>query len=87
MRQAHYNDTIYLECSCVGISQYEWDKLMEGSTKANGKKIRQMIKKQLPELYHALDLQLPNPYEPQARKTKTHYIYIHSAIEYFLKRS
>ena len=81
----NYTENIYLECRCCDISEFKWDKLMEGAKKANGSKIKGMIKKQLPELYNDLSLNFGNPYEQQSQKTKTHYIYVWSAIEYFLK--
>ena len=82
----YYNDQIELECTCVGIGINTWNKLMENSTKANGSKIRSMIKKQLPELYESLALNFYNPYEYKSVKTKTHYVYVSSGIEFFLKR-
>jgi hypothetical protein len=82
----YYTDNIELENTCVGVTESEWNELMKGATKANGAKIRQMIKKQLPALYNALSLNLWNPYESHAKKTKTHYIYVSSMTEYFLKR-
>lgn len=85
--QQAYNSRIHLECTCVDISQTKWDKLMNGAKKANGAKARQMIKKQLPELYENLALQFYNPYESQTQRTETHLIYVHSGIEYFLKLS
>ncbi len=71
--------------SCVGISQYEWDEYMKGAVKANGSKIRKLIKKFIPELYEALELDFYNPFEHHSQRTKTHFIYISSHIEYFLK--
>ena len=41
---------------------------------------------ELPELYHALALQFYNPYAEQCRQTPTHYILVHSAIEYFIRK-
>lgn len=80
-----YNSKIKLECSCPDLTPSEWDRKMYGAVKANGKKIRQMIKFQLPDLYADLSLQFPNPFEGNCQRTKTHLIYVHSAIEYFLK--
>lgn len=80
-----YNSTIELEYTCVDVTMSEWESLMEGAVKANGSKIRAMIKKQLPELYNDLALQFYNPYEQQSERTDTHLIYVSSAIEYFLK--
>jgi hypothetical protein len=73
-----------LSCSCVGITQRKWDFLMEDSVKANGREIRRLIKRDLPELYCELGLKYYNPYESSCRRTKTHMIYVHSAIEYFI---
>ena len=74
-----------LEYSCTGISQRKWDVLMYNAKKANGSKIRKLIKKHLPEVYESLALNFYNPYEYQSQKTKDHLIYVHSAIEYFFK--
>jgi hypothetical protein len=73
------------DTNCTAISINKWNQLMNKSVKANGKKIRALIKKYLPDLYEQLVLDFPNPYEHQCRRTKTHFIYIHSGIEYFLK--
>jgi len=77
---------IDLECTCADISKPEWDKLMKGAVKTNGKRLRNLIKKELPKLYNALALYFYNPYEDQSQETSTHYIYVHSAIEYFLRK-
>lgn len=83
----HYNvSSIELECDCTQISKRKWDKLMERSVKANGSQIRKLIKKFLPELYESLALDFYNPYESNSARTKTHYIYVHSGIEYFIKK-
>ena len=80
-----YEKEIYLEHTCASIDINKWKELMNNSVKANGSKIRRMIKKQLPELYNELALQFHNPYEHQSVRTKTHLIYVHSMIEYFFK--
>lgn len=74
---------LYLECTCEGISIKEWNKLMKGATRANHKMINRLVKKHLPDLFHALALDLYNPYH--YFKTKTHLILVHSSIEYFLR--
>lgn len=81
----NYTENIYLECCCYNIPEYKRGELMEGAKKANGSKIKRMIKNQIPELYSSLALNFSNPFEQQSQKTETHYIYVHSAIEYFLK--
>lgn len=82
-----YNSEITLEHTCVGIGILKWESLMEGAVKADGRKIRAMIRKQLPNLFEELCLDFYNPYEPQCVRTNTHLIYISSSIEYFLKLS
>jgi hypothetical protein len=85
-RVNHYDITsLELDCTCVGISQARWNQLMEGNVKANGASIRRLIKKHIPELHDQLALKYPNPYEWACKRTKTHFIYRHSGIEYFLK--
>jgi hypothetical protein len=73
------------ECSCTNISKKKWDMLMFDAKKANGPKIRKLIKKHIPELYYDLGLEFYNPYEEHSKKTKTHLIYLHSGIEYFFR--
>lgn len=81
-----YNiNSLLLETTCVDTSINEWNKLMENSVKANGSKIRNLIKIFIPELYADLMLQYYNPFEHQSKRTKTHFIYVHSGIEYFLR--
>lgn len=72
-------------CDCTCISIHKWNELTKNSVKANGSKIKKLIKKYLPDLYENLALNFPNPYEHQCTRTKTHFIYVHSGIEYFLK--
>lgn len=74
-----------IDCTCISLDR--WNELMKGSVKANGAKIRAMIKKQMPELYYSLALNFYNPYEYKSRRTDTHYIYVHSGIEYFFTRT
>jgi len=83
--EEQYNSSIELECTCMNISIYKWYKLINKAKKANGSKIKKMIKEQLPNLYKDLALDFPNPYEYQSKRTDTHLIYVHSCIEYFFK--
>lgn len=80
-----YSARIELEHTCASVSLQKWESLMQGAKKADGAKIKGMIKKQLPGLYEDLALMFPNHYESSAMRTDTHLIYVHSAIEYFLK--
>jgi hypothetical protein len=43
-------------------------------------------KSEIPELYRALALNLYNPWADQCRQTATHFILVHSAIEYFIHK-
>lgn len=87
MKKELYTDKIRLVSDCTSITLKQFDFLMEGAVKANGSKIRKMIKKQIPDLYESLALEFYNPYESNSKRTPTHYVYVHSGIEYFLLRS
>jgi hypothetical protein len=75
-----------LECTCVTISNDKWELLMKGSKPINYKWLVNKIKRELPSLYNDLRLDIYNPYGEQSRVTKTHYILVHSMIEYFIKK-
>lgn len=64
----------YLEATCVGISQHEWDAFMEGAVRADKNKLLKAIG--FKDEYY-------NPYD--FYRTKTHLIYVHSAIEHFYR--
>ncbi len=85
MNDIYKISSLNIEATCCNISIKEWNKLMKNSAKANGFKIRKLIKKHIPELYESLNLDYYNPFENQCKRTKTHFIYVHSGIEYFLK--
>lgn len=70
-------------CASVNISQ--WDKYMKGTRKANGSRIRRLIKNHLPDLYDDLALEFYNPYESSSVKKQGLLVYVHSGIEYFIK--
>lgn len=83
MRTPDRVSILTLIATCVGITQTEWDKYMEGTTKADGRKIRAHIKTHLPELAEDLALQFYNPYEYKSVKKDGLLVYVHSGIEYF----
>lgn len=86
MKQEIYQVSgLIFEATCVGIGQRQWDKYMKGAVKANGSKIRRLIKRHFPDLYYSIGLEFYNPYESKSKRTKTHFVYVHSGIEYFLK--
>jgi hypothetical protein len=72
-----------LEATCSSITEREWDKLMEGATKANVLTVENLIR-----THHTTDKWFVgklNPYRKDCFKTKTHIIYTHSGIEYFFR--
>ena len=75
-----------LECTCVTISNEKWEMLMKGSKPINYKWLVNKIKRELPNLYSDLQLCMYNPYGEQSRVTKTHYILVHSMVEFFIKK-
>ena len=75
---------MYLECTCTQITQSKWDRLMKGARRASQRKLNSLVKKHLPDLYEALALEFPNPYD--YFQTRTHWILVHSAIEYFIRK-
>ncbi len=83
----YYSDNIELFGTCVSMSCEEVEQILDESKKANGSLIRKMIKEQLPNLYEDLSLNVYNEFESQSTRTDEYYIYVHSAIEYFLRRS
>ena len=85
--KAAANNGVTCQENCTSVSLRRWEYLMEGAVKANGEKIKAIIKKHLPELYEEIGLNFYNPYQHQSQRTKTHLVYVHSAIEYFIKIS
>lgn len=77
---------MYYETNCACISIDEWNALMKGARMCSYRVLVKKIKKELPELYDNLCLNYYNPFESQCRQTKTHYILVHSAIEYFIRK-
>jgi hypothetical protein len=75
------------ETNCTGISLNKWESLMKGARKADQKKaVKVALQAGVIDEYEA-KLELKNPYyNPYNHKvTKTHIIYIHSAIEHFIR--
>lgn len=77
---------MYLECTCADITEKQWEHLMNNARRMSYKKLLSLIKNNLPDLYYALGLNYPNPHSTQCRQTDTHYILVHSAIEYFIRK-
>lgn len=77
---------MYLEAQCNTVTIQRWNELMKGKRRASYRRLVSRIKRELPDLYRALCLDYPNPYDHMTRQTKTHYILVHSAIEYFIHK-
>lgn len=77
---------MYLETNCTQTHNGDWERLMKGARKCNYKRLVARIKKEIPELYESLCLNFYNPWEDDCQQTKTHYILVHSAIEYFIHK-
>ena len=73
-----------LQCTCVDITEKEWDQLMKCRRPMSYQWLKRKIKKHLSQLYNELNLDFYNPYENETYRTNTHYILTHSAIEYFI---
>lgn len=68
-------------CTCIDINT--WEELMNGAARANKREINRLVKKYEPAFYDMLALNFYNPYTYY--RTETHFIVVHSAIEYFFK--
>lgn len=77
---------IYYETNCTSVNIEEWNLLMKGARKCSYQRLVTKIKKELPDLYRDLCLEFYNPFEEQCKQTKTHYILVHSAVEYFIRK-
>ena len=78
---------MYLECTCAEITTDKWNELMKGAKPINYKWLVNKIKRELRSLYNDLSLEFYNPYAEQCRVTKTHYILVSSATEYFINKN
>lgn len=77
---------MYLECTCCGISEEKLESIMRGARRMSYRKLVKLIKDTMPDLYYDLGLKYHNPYSAECRQTDTHYILVHSAIEYFIRK-
>jgi hypothetical protein len=59
---------------------------MKGAKRVSYRRLVSRVKNEIPELYHALALNLYNPWAGQCKQTSTHFILVHSAIEYFIHK-
>ena len=74
------------ETNCTQLRLCEWEKLMNGARKCSYKRLVARVKREIPELYNTLCLNFYNPFEEQCQQTKTHFILVHSGIEYFIRK-
>lgn len=74
------------ETNCTEISITQLKQLMKNARPCSYRLLVKKIEKEIPNLYHALALDFPNPYASQCKSTPTHYILVHSAIEYFIRK-
>ena len=77
---------MYYDTNCKEVSIDTWNKLMKGARKCSYKRLVARIKREIPWLYERLLLNFYNPYEEACKQTKTHYILVHSGIEYFIHK-
>lgn len=74
------------ETNCTCCSMDRWTELMRGARKCSYKRLVSRIKRELPELFRDLALEYYNPWEEECHQTRTHYILVHSAVEYFIRK-
>ena len=79
-------EPMYYETNCTCVCIEEWNQLMKGARKCSYKRLVSKIKREIPELYFDLCLNIYNPFEGQCKQTKNHYILVHSAIEYLIRK-
>ena len=77
------NVHIQYECCCADVTERRWEQLMKGHKPCSYKRLVSLIQRDCPSMYNTLQLYLGNPYSGQCCKTRTHYVLVHSAIEYF----
>ena len=85
--QRAINNGCQFYATCVDININEWDELMKGATRADRKLVVKiaLLAGVIDKEQAATEIKKPyfNPYNHY--KTKTHIIYIHSAIEHFIE--
>ena len=82
MRTPGQVDCLWLEATCSSINLAQWNRWMDGATRADHRQVNSLVRWHLPDLYEDLRLDLRNPYH--YFKTRRHLILVHSAIEFFL---
>ena len=77
---------MYLECTCADVSIDKWNELMANAKECDYDELVEKIRKKLPSLYESLCLRFYNPWRNDCKETETHYILVHSATEYFIRK-
>ena len=77
---------MYYETDSTCVNIQTWHKLMKGARPMSYKWLKSRIKHKIPSLYDNLGLDFYNPWENDCKRTKTHYILVHSGIEYFIHK-
>ena len=77
---------ITYECCCADIRIDEWNNKMRGARPCSYKRLVERIRKDCPEMYQALNLDLWNPYAEQCRRTPNYFVLVSSATEYFFRK-
>lgn len=73
-------------CNVRGSPVFKMGGPYEGARRVSYRMLVSRVKSEIPELYRALALNLYNPWADQCRQTATHFILVHSAIEYFIHK-
>jgi hypothetical protein len=76
---------IEYETCCSNMDIHGWEELMKVARRTSYKKLVKLIKEQCPAMYENLALEFPNPWADDCKRTNTHFILVHSAIEYFFR--
>jgi len=78
---------VEFQTTCVGITIWEWNKLMKGHTRANRREVVKIALQAGIIDNEQASIELKNPwYNPYNHfKTNTHVIYVHSAIKHFIR--
>ena len=77
---------IEYDTSCTGIDLDEFERLMHNMKQCSYNTLIKLIKRDEPDFYRDLSLDLLNPWAEQCGQTRTHFIFVHSGIEYFFKK-
>ena len=79
---------MYYETNCTAVTRMQWDELMKGARPCSKRRaVKAALETGVIEEDDAkmeLKHKYYNPYRPL--QTKTHIIYIHSAIEHFIRK-